>query len=304
MKDYKGSGIPQFPANARVCFLGDSLTASGLWTEIIFEEYLKNCPEKNVRIYNCGVGTSTARFAIEHYTEDLLTFSPTHIVIMYAGNDINCYSGTLYEKTQKFYNDMHELCDIILSHGIKIYFMTAPASHSDDDKPTDVRAICYVVLRTLADEYKTECTDLYKMMTPHLDRADMIMDDLVHPNALGEAVMARLFLHSQGFDGYGPDSVDFLSPVVLKGDGDRRFIFDNKLRRIWLTIANISTVGDTIDEKIETLKEKLTTHNEGRWDDFCYYRAMDFIEMRPNMDFYHQELERLTDIMLEKANIK
>ena len=48
--DYKGSGIPRFPKDSRVCFLGDSLTAGAVWTEMIFEYYLTHFREDNVRM--------------------------------------------------------------------------------------------------------------------------------------------------------------------------------------------------------------------------------------------------------------
>ena len=58
--DYKGTGIPKFPADSRVCFLGDSLTSGSIWVQIIFDYYLKNFPKENIRVYDCGVGQGTA----------------------------------------------------------------------------------------------------------------------------------------------------------------------------------------------------------------------------------------------------
>ena len=86
--ELKGTGIPKFPANSRVCFLGDSLTSGSLWVHMIFDQYLKLCPEYSVRIYDCGIGGGTADYGLARLEDDLYTFDPTHVVIMYGENDI------------------------------------------------------------------------------------------------------------------------------------------------------------------------------------------------------------------------
>ena len=112
MKAYsesKGTGIPVFPENSRVCFLGDSLTCGGIWVQMIFDYYLKKFPKANIRIHDCGIGQGTARYGIETMDDDLLTFDPTHVVIMYGENDVKGANGSVEERFNSFYRDMKEL---------------------------------------------------------------------------------------------------------------------------------------------------------------------------------------------------
>ena len=90
--------IPVFPKDSRVCFLGDSITAGGLWVEAIFEYYLKKFPGGNVRIYNTGTGGGTINFAMNYLEEDILLLNPTHVICFwkkYAGSQIILENGEL-----------------------------------------------------------------------------------------------------------------------------------------------------------------------------------------------------------------
>ena len=100
---------------------------------------------------------------------------------------------------------------------------------------------------------------------------------------------------------FDPENDDFGDIIPMSYDSDHRFIFNNKIRCIWLAMRNISTVGDTTEAKIKRLQQRLFTRADGAWDDFAYYRAVDFIEMYPNWDFYREMLDRSTDEMIEKA---
>lgn len=300
-KEYKGKGIPKFPKDSRVAFLGDSLTAGSLWTEVIFEYYLKNFPEDNIRMYNVGVGGGTAAFALEHLDEDIMLFEPTHVVVMFSENDICGYNGTPFERASHFYDDMKKLTDALVERGMTVYFMCPPSSPLHNGRDVQPREIAHMVIKTLASEYNSYCCDLYGMMSPLTGNADIMQADLIHFTPVGDSVIARLFLHSQGFDGFSPDEEDFYDCFELAYDVDHRKIFNDKIRRIWLAVRNISTAGDSTDAKIARLYDRIRTRGDGGWDDFCYYRAVDFIELYPNLDFYLEMVNRDTEMLVEKA---
>lgn len=295
--DCKGCGIPRFPANSRVCFLGDSLTAGALWTEIVFEYYLKNFPEDCVRMYNVGIGGGTVRYEIEHFDEDIMRYAPTHVVVMYGVNDIGGYGGDEKHRTDCFYGDMKELTELLASRGITVYFM-CPEYISDENCFEGARRIVHYVMRRLADEYGTYLVDLYTVMTPLLSCADMIQSDRIHRTDVGDCVVGRIFLHLQGFDGFTPADVGFFDTQILNYDVSHRKIFNDKIRRVWCTMRNISTDGDTTEAKIKRLYGRIVTRADGAWDDFCYYRAVDFIELYPNLEFYYEMADRLTEKLI------
>lgn len=294
---YKGRGIPRFPANSRVCFLGDSLTASALWTEIVFEYYLRNFPEDHVRMYNVGIGGGTARYEIEHFDEDIMRYAPTHVVVMYSVNDIGSYGGDAAHREECFYKDMKELTELLVSRGVTVYFM-CPEEIADEKCFEGARRIAHDVCARLATEYSSYLCDLYTVMTPLLSSADMILDDRTHRTPVGDCVVGRIFLHMQGFDGFMPDSDSFFEEQILDYDVSHRKIFNDKIRRVWCTMRNISTVGDTTEAKIERLRRRIVTRADGAWDDFCYYRAVDFIELYPNLEFYYEMADRLTEKLM------
>ena len=292
----KPNPIPRFPKDARVCFLGDSITSGNLWSELIFEYYLEKFPGENIRVFDAGVGGGTARFGIENLEKDLYTFDPTHVMVMYCGNDISGFSGTDEEKQEKFHADMCELTDLLISRGITVYFGIPP--YSENEHLHDLHA---EVMYRLAEEYGYPYVDFYEITKEVQKRADLLVEDRMHQNRLGQMIMAKIFLHSQGFEGFSPDGEDFIEPWEITKDGDLRHIYNRKIRAVWLAIRNISTAGDTMEAKIERLKGRILTWGDGAWDEFCYFRAVDFIEMAPHMDFYKEQLLRLTDMMVEKA---
>ena len=296
--DYKGSGIPRFPKDSRVCFLGDSHTAGAVWTEMIFEYYLTHFREDNVRMYNVGIGGGTARYEIEHLEEDLLRFAPTHVVVMYSVNDINGYGGTAEYREERFYADMKELTELLRARGIVVYYMCPTESPEEGGDAFRPRKIAHNVMSRLAREYDSYLCDLYSIMTPLLDKADLIDTDKIHHTAIGDSVVGRIFLHTQGFEGFTPDCEDFFSRKILNYDVDHRKIFNDKIRRVWCTMRNISTTGDTTKAKIERLYGRIISKGDGAWDDFCYYRAVDFIELYPNLEFYYEMVDRLTEKLM------
>lgn len=298
--EYKGTGIPKFPANSRVCFLGDSLTGGSLWVQMLFDFYLKNFPAENIRINDCGIGQGTARYGYETLEEDLLTFDPTHVVIMYGENDIKGKKGTSEERAESFYADMKRLADALVKRDITVYFMSESACPNDKRGEVDNRAVANTVMHRLAGEYAACFADLHGAYSP-LITDKMLQDDGVHFTALGDAVLARVFLHLQGFDGFTPEDEGFFAPYEISYDLDRRMIFNGKIRRVWLAKRSITILGDTTEEKFAYLYNRLATRADGAWDDFCYYRAIDFIELYPHTKFYREELDRITDAMIASA---
>lgn len=297
--------IPVFPPNSRVCFLGDSLT-SGLWVEYIFDFYLEKFPHGNIRIYDTGIGGGTCDYALAHNDEDLFTFDPTHVVINFSENDVGALSACGdYEETKRLYkNGMKALTDQVKAHGCTVYYACPPPTPSREKMPINPRKIAHEVTCELAEEYDTYVCDMYELAAPFVGRYDFTDPDGCHMTDLGKSIFAKLFLTSQGFDDFDPESEDFGTVMPLSYDADHRLIFDNKIRCIWLAMRTISTTGDTTEAKVERIRQRLFTRADGAWDDFCYYRAVDFIELYPNMDFYREMLERSTDEMIEKAKKK
>ena len=295
--------IPIFPENSRVCFLGDSLTAGSLWVEAIFEYYQKKFPGKNIRIYDAATGGGTISFAMNYLEEDILTMNPTHVVIMYCANDINRYEGSYLQRASLFLEDIRRVTDYFKERGIVVYYGIEPKCQLEDQGTFTGRDAGWAAMKSAAEEYGTGYFDLYTMMSPFIfSHEGLVVEDLVHFTNLGESVVAKLFLYSQGFEEFSPDREDFLKEIELTEAGKKRLEINKKIRRVWMAEANVlvAVVGAPVEKKIARLKERIPTKAYGQWDDFCYGRALDYVELRPHLDEYKAQLEEMTDEMTSK----
>lgn len=296
------NGIPQFADGATVCFLGDSLTSGALWTEMIFEHYLSVRPQSKIRVYDAGIGGGSARYALEHLDEDVMSFSPSDVVIMFGENDIKAGDGSMTERAARFEHDMIELSDELLRRGVNIYFMSEPDTALSRESDIKTRETAHAVLLGLAKRYGVGFCDIFELASHYLiEECGMTADDGIHLTERGQSLLGRVFLDSQGFDGYSDSDEGFYDVFVPTYDGDHRRIFNAKLRAIWLALRNISTGTGSVEERVRYVTQKLETRANGAWDEFCYYRAVDFIELFPNMRFYRDELERTTNKMIDAA---
>ena len=79
-----------FAGGARVAMVGDSITQSGFGVAYIQDYYLTHLPERRVKVYNLGISgdnaygaTLDARFA------EIFAVRPTEVVVMFGANDMN-----------------------------------------------------------------------------------------------------------------------------------------------------------------------------------------------------------------------
>ena len=75
----------RFPDHARVVFIGDSITAAGTWIAHIYDHYLRNFPDSDIRIFNTGISGGSTVSALKYFEENIMVYKPTHAVIMRAG---------------------------------------------------------------------------------------------------------------------------------------------------------------------------------------------------------------------------
>ena len=296
--------IPIFPKDARVCFVGDSLTACAFWVDYVFEYYLEKFPKSQLRVYNAGIGSGTIDFSMSYIEENIMIWNPTHVVIMFGANDMLHIHGTYEERALAYENKLRWMTDEFIKRGITVYFSTEPA-YKEPIRNADDMTIVRDVTYKLAQEYDTGVCDFYTTFTPFMENyREIVMDaDNLHFSMVGQAVIARLFLASQGFDIDVNNTEEMLKRIELTYFGDRKNIFDRKLRCTWFAEALILTavIGQPLEKKLERLYGRIPTRANGAWGDLEFYRAMDYIEMRPNMDIYIKQVDAAIDLMLEEA---
>jgi len=167
--------MKKFQKDARVCFIGDSITANGTWIAHIFDYYRKNCPEMRVKLFNTGISGGYAVCALKHLRKNTLVYEPTAAVIMLGMNDINQgFYGR--EETpeiiegkrcsiESYQAKMKELADILYGKGITLTFCTPTPYDGISEveiKNNGVMPVleeCAEFVKKLAKEYQADVVD-------------------------------------------------------------------------------------------------------------------------------------------------
>ncbi len=173
------------PGPTRVVFIGDSITQQ--WDLLRFFPGLETV--------NRGIGWQTTSEMLVRFRQDALDLHPSAIVVLGGSNDfyINCGPISLVS-TQ---NNIHSMVELARQHGIAILVGTIPPvcfkkggiSRKEFDLASMARYNEWV---------RTLCTEKYCTLVDYADALQnsgepicRYLQDDIHPNDLGYAVMAR-----------------------------------------------------------------------------------------------------------------
>ena len=212
-----------FPKNARVIFLGSSITVGG-WPMYVLDEYLRSQPERRVEMYSCGVSGGNVGVMLQNLEENLRLYAPTHAVILIGINDVGRVLYTLPEgqtcftdASQKRLNErfarinvycagMRTLVEKLQARGIAVTLLS-PNCYDESQHPDALRevgldaALEYMgeMVRLLAEEKGCEYWNIHALLRQLYAVSDICAEDRVHlTKPDGQMVLARLFLAGQG----------------------------------------------------------------------------------------------------------
>ncbi len=307
--DMKRDRIPLFPDKSRVCFVGDSLTSCSYWAELIHEHYLKVYPKSEIRMFNGGIGSSSMASITGYLEEDVFVWKPTHVVIAFGANDMGTFSGSPQDKLEKYKAELRRFSKLFTDRGIVVYYLSEPNYSYNNPEATNSNPYLWERgVQEICEEQDTYYCDIFSLITPYMQKYhDRIISDGTHYTYEGECLVSKLFLYSQGFDIDIADDEYMLRREEMTYYGDHKNIFDRKLRAIWLgeqvLFSNMYTAD--VEEKYAKAKriigEWKTSTEDKWWKEFRYYRAMDYLEYRPHMDFYMERVLEGADCMVEDA---
>ena len=227
-----------------ICFLGDSLTASGLWVAEVFEHILMT---RRVKCYNCGIAGGRAEYAKEYLHRVCLSKNPTTVVMMYGMNDISfpLYSAecALSDKEEKKREAISRhraayekiICDT-LKFGSDIILCTPlPYDEFDPDKEGEnlhcqsALDECSDFVRRMAEKYGLKLADISKAMLPIIKSDKTVMtQDRMHPTTRGYHLMSQVFLYEIG----EINSPNFDTPFKPKPWNHERYSVERRLKLI------------------------------------------------------------------------
>lgn len=209
--------LKKFPSDARVVFIGDSITAENLTLQWIIKSYKSLDDYDKIRFFNCGVAGGTAEFACEIYAEDVKRYRPTHAVVSFGINDsmrdlLNEKRSkqrleALFGAYEKYKKSLSKLIDMLLSDGVEVVLCTPTPydEYLDSDEPALPGGYALMqgyaqYVRSLAAEKQVFLYDAYEKISHLLAEEYIISADRIHPDSHGYYALAREFLKEQGID--------------------------------------------------------------------------------------------------------
>lgn len=206
-----------FPQNARVCFIGDSITHNNGCVSYISAYYHEHLKDRNVNFYNCGVAGGRVRTALPIMDKDVFPHNPTHAVIMFGINDSDrealaeSRSVERYDKLVNAYNvfwqNLLQMCRRLQEKNVEIILCTQTPydEYQEADTPCLVGGYALMegyaqAVRDIARELQVPLCDYHQYFSRAMQGEPVITPDRIHPNDNGQFHMAKCFLAFQGFD--------------------------------------------------------------------------------------------------------
>ncbi len=205
----------RFPDGARVCFVGDSLTAQNHVLPRVIAYYQTHFPNSDITFFNCGVAGGTAAYARTILEEDVLVHRPTHVVVAFGVNDShrdvlrfpadpNRFAH-LVEAFERYKENLTALCASILAYGIDLTLCTpAPYAEYQESAQAPLCGGFALMLgyadfvRALAHEKGISLCDYHAALTADMQGEILYQEDRIHPTLHGYYCMAKCFLAYQG----------------------------------------------------------------------------------------------------------
>jgi lysophospholipase L1-like esterase len=195
-RDANAAVAPAAPGEARVVFMGDSITDS--WDDPKYGGFFPGKP-----YINRGISGQTTPQMLLRLRADVLVHKPKVMVLLAGTNDISGNTGPVtVEQIQDNVETMAELCKL---HGIKVVLASILPVSNYHAKPEDWRGPQTYrrpleKIRAMNDWMKTYASangHIYlDYWTATVDAQGMLKTELseddLHPNAAGYAIMAPL----------------------------------------------------------------------------------------------------------------
>ena len=269
--------MDRFPDNARVCFVGDSITHSGRFQKYVIACYRKNFPASKVEFYNCGIAGGNLKNTLAIYNEDIDIYSPTHIVLMIGVNDSrrgrleNDADAERYEKIveayEKYKRNIEEVYLLTKEKGVELILCT-PAPY-DEYQKTDSPVLrggyalmlgYAAFIREFAKENGIALCDYHAAMTKAMQGEVLYSTDRVHPNDRGHFYMAKAFLDSQ--------NLELCDDMDISADIEEWYALTQKIRDVVTAefFASPDYLKMTDEERFDAVRSQVERIDKGLAD--------------------------------------
>ena len=322
-----------FEQNARVAYIGDSITHSAPTTSYIQEYYWKHLKSRRVKVFNLGTGGDTAEGALTRLESDILRARPTEAVIMLGTNDINfrLYVAEPTETQRAEAEDLaarhlaatEKLVRFLYERGIPVTLCSSIGRDEltpPQDTAIDPPLRSYGATARLAALYAESCralsgilkgsvdyltpmqtlqTGLYAIGGPSLFRIDR-----THATLLGQQMMARIFLAAQGLPVTVPSAAMLAAgwkEAELSAPIAERFAIEQDLRNIrWVDPhQSAETEGLDLDGRIAYWTKAIEERRGLARHDWAVPLYREYLRLVRREDEIVAHLEAVTDALYE-----
>ncbi len=294
--------LERFPDGARICFIGDSLTAQNAVQWMTVDCYKRNLPDTKIEVFNCGVAGGAAWAAFQYLEDDVFIHDPTHAVIGFGVNDCGRYdlahprSAERYDRLvanyERYKKCMRELCDVLTSRGIKVTLCTPPPYdeyHEGTEAPFVggfPLLLAYAEeVRKIAKEKNLPLCDYFEYFAREMQTDILYSGDHVHPNAHGYFTMAKYFLAEQGLD-IGEEK---LSPPEYLQDWCKKI--SEKIEIYGGELMIVREYDLPLDEKLKIAEEYARTRTDV--NPRLIEIANNYVRLKPNQAEILKEIDDL-----------
>jgi lysophospholipase L1-like esterase len=211
-----------FQKGDTVCFIGDSITHNGKYQAFVYLFYVTRFPDREIKMYNCGISGDSAGGACRRFEWDILPHRPTAATVLLGMNDVG---RTRYgrDKTdakskqarqnaiQAYARNMTQLAEKLQQAKVRTTFLTPTIYEQNADTGTENLYGCNDGLEDcgreaarIAKQYGFSAVDMHAAMNAINEREQrrdpkftLVGRDRVHPGEVGHLVMAYILLTAQ-----------------------------------------------------------------------------------------------------------
>ena len=243
--------MKRFPDGARVLFIGDSITNTGLFMAHVYDCYLRRFPGAGIRMYNAGVSGGSTASALAYYDRgNGENYRPTHAVVMLGVNEVgrDLYrpdapkeglAARRMDCLRGFESRLRSLTGLLGERGVRLTLLAPTGVDETLDSPELQRPGCDAAIeymgervRLLAEEIGADFFNMHAAMRLLRVGNELTRPDRIHPNERGYACMARSFLAFQGLcEEPAPDALPEVQPLLAENQA--RFGAEADVRALW-----------------------------------------------------------------------
>lgn len=215
--------IAPFVDGDRAAFLGNSITDGGHYHSYIWLYYMTRFPERDVRIFNAGIGGETAAEMTRRLDGDVFSKRPTVLMatfgmndtgyVEYNGDDAAAFGESRYRQCREAFAAMEQR--LLAADGLRVVMLGgSPYDETAQIESTAFKGKNAVMRRVVALQQEAAERNGWEFLdfgapllelTAREQAADpsftLSMGDRIHPDNAGHMAMAYLFLRAQGFAG-------------------------------------------------------------------------------------------------------